>query len=145
MHSAFVQVAAEESEQVWRQEEWLHQWTLGQLACHLEYAVCPKKARQISCDKNKKGAIKDHHTRSQSHRCWAPEELQRTVASLLVTGEHTARKVQTGRLEEVESDVFHTKRHAVSVGHQYWGADLVLTCQCQRLARRQREIFEDAD
>lgn len=43
MYSAFVQVTAEKSEQVWRQEQWLHQWTLGQLSRHLEYCVSPKK------------------------------------------------------------------------------------------------------
>lgn len=42
MHSAFVQVSAEEGEQVWGQEERLHQRTLGQLSRHLEYYVCPE-------------------------------------------------------------------------------------------------------
>lgn len=43
INGAFVQVPAEEREQVWGQEERLHQWTLGQLTCHLEYYVGPVK------------------------------------------------------------------------------------------------------
>lgn len=46
IHGAFVQVTAEEREQVWGQEERLHQWTLGQLTCHLEYYVGPVEGRR---------------------------------------------------------------------------------------------------
>lgn len=42
VHGALVQVPAEEGEQVRGQEEWLHEGTLRQLSCHLEYSVSPK-------------------------------------------------------------------------------------------------------
>lgn len=46
IHSALVQVTAEESEQVRGQEERLHQGTLGQLSRHLEYCVRPKRQQE---------------------------------------------------------------------------------------------------
>lgn len=58
MHSAFVQVAAEECEQVWGQEERLHQWTLGQLPSHLEDAVCPKNRQKNINTLKKIGTLK---------------------------------------------------------------------------------------
>lgn len=43
MYSAFVQITAEESEQVGRKEKWLYEGTLGQLSCHLENCVSPRR------------------------------------------------------------------------------------------------------
>lgn len=61
MHSALVQVTAEESEQVWGHEERLHQWTLGQLSRHLEYCVGPKRQQEHQDVKNKDVKIISHH------------------------------------------------------------------------------------
>lgn len=58
MHSALVQIAAEECEQVWGQEERLHQWTLGQLTSHLEDAVGPKNRQKNINVLKKRGALK---------------------------------------------------------------------------------------
>lgn len=58
VHSAFVQVAAEEREQVWGQEERLHQWTLGQLTGHLEDAVRPNNSQTNISMLKKRGALK---------------------------------------------------------------------------------------
>lgn len=152
VNGALVQVTAEQREQVWGQKERLHQWTLGQLTRHLEYCVRPKdnrnKAVKISygCSKNLPCwniSIKTP-TRSQSHRCWALKGHLRTAASLRGTGERTVRTVQTEKFMRKRSEEFHTEWNT----KRQQRADLVLTCQCEGLVRRQRlrcKVFEDAD